>query len=314
MSISRSEPDAQDLGALDFVAVDWGTSRLRAWAMGENGSVLAHAASDEGMAVLERDSYEPVLLRLIGSWLPLGPVTPVIACGMVGARQGWIEAPYIEIPSAAIVSRRMAVAPTRDPRIAVHVIPGLCQRSPADVMRGEETQIAGFLEGHPDFAGVICMPGTHSKWVRIRDGVVTGFRTLMTGELFGLLAEHSILRHGIGPGWNSDEFTAALTSACAEPANLVGQLFSIRAEGLLADLDPGAARARLSGLLIGSELAAARAFLEVGDVAVIGASELADLYVSALAAGGHAARAVDVGASTRAGLAAARLNIRGSSR
>jgi 2-dehydro-3-deoxygalactonokinase len=306
-------PDAQDLGTLDFVAVDWGTSRLRAWGMGENGTVLAHAASDEGMGGLERDGYEPALLRLIGSWLTESLVTQVIACGMVGARQGWIEAPYIEIPGEVIDSRRMAVAPTRDPRIVVHIIPGLSQRSPADVMRGEETQIAGFLEGHPGFAGVLCMPGTHSKWVRIRGGVVTGFRTFMTGELFALLAERSVLRHGIGPGWASDEFAAALNAVDAEPAMLAAHLFGIRAEGLLADLNPGAARARLSGLLIGSELAAARAFLGANGVVVIGASGLADLYVSALAAAGNAARAVDAGAMTRAGLVAARVRTRRSS-
>jgi 2-keto-3-deoxy-6-phosphogluconate aldolase len=78
-------PDVQALGALDFVAVDWGTSRLRAWAMGEDGAVLAHAASKAGMGSLKYDDFEPALLRLIGSWLPDGRVTPVVACGMVGA-------------------------------------------------------------------------------------------------------------------------------------------------------------------------------------------------------------------------------------
>ena len=129
----------------DFVAVDWGTSRLRAWSVGTGGVVLAHAASDEGMGGLARDGFEPALLRLIGGWLAEGRSTPVIACGMVGARQGWIGAAYAEVPCPPLDPGRMARAARRDPRIAVHVVPGLCQRAPADVMRGEETQIAGFL-------------------------------------------------------------------------------------------------------------------------------------------------------------------------
>ena len=312
-------PDAQDLGAVDFVAVDfiavdWGTSRLRAWAIGSDGAVLAHAASDEGMqGIVELAGYEPALLRLIGAWLREGVVTPVIACGMVGARQGWIEAPYAEIPGAPLDAARMAVPPTRDPRISVHVVPGLCQRSPADVMRGEETQIAGLLEGDPGFAGVICTPGTHSKWVRVRDGLITAFQTFMTGELFALLAEHSVLRHGIGPGWDPEEFAAAAAAAAADPGLLPARLFRLRAEGLLEGLAPGAARARLSGLLIGAELGAARPFVEDGAIIVIGASELADLYVAALVAAGHDARSVDAGKMTRAGLAAARASMRRSS-
>ncbi len=303
--------NAQDLGALDFVAVDWGTSRLRAWAMAEDGAVLAHAASAEGMRGLERAGYEAALLRLVDRWLPDGHVTPVIACGMVGARQGWIEAAYLETPGAPLDPARTALAPSRDPRIVVHLIPGLCQRSPADVMRGEETQIAGFLQAQPEFAGVICMPGTHSKWVNIRDGAVTAFRTFMTGELFALLAEHSVLRHGIGPGWDAEEFAAALAAAADEPAALTARLFGLRAEGLLAGLAPGAARARLSGLLIGTELVGAQPFLEAGRVVVIGASDLADLYVAALNDQGHAARSLDAGDMTRAGLAAARAIMKG---
>jgi 2-dehydro-3-deoxygalactonokinase len=294
--------------ALDFVAVDWGTTRLRAWAMGADGAVLAAAAADEGMRGLERDGYEPALLRLIGDWLPDGRVTPVVACGMVGARQGWIEAPYAETPAAPLDPARMTAAPTSDSRIAVRIVPGLCQRSPADVMRGEETQIAGLLERQPGFSGVICMPGTHSKWARIAAGEVVAFRTFMTGELFALLSQHSVLRHGIGPGWDGDAFAAALADAAADPAALTARLFGIRAEGLLAGLPPAAARARLSGLLIGAELGAARPFLDAGSggIALIGAAELSALYGTALAAAGHAARPLDSGTMTRAGLAAAR--------
>ena len=149
----------------DWIAIDWGTTNLRAWAMGAGG-VLAEASSDEGMGRLTRDGFEPALLRLIGPWLS-GPAMPVLACGMVGSRQGWVEAPYRAVPCPPLARGALVAVPTEDPRIAVQIAPGLKQAKPADVMRGEETQIAGALMLYPGFDGAICLPGTHSKWTQI---------------------------------------------------------------------------------------------------------------------------------------------------
>lgn len=286
----------------DWIAVDWGTSNLRAWAMGAE-SILAEANSAEGMGGLAASEFEPALLRLIGPWLGEGPV-PVIACGMVGSRQGWHEAPYRTVPCTPVAAGALVAVPTLDPRIQVRIAPGLKQLSPADVMRGEETQIAGALALSPSFDGVLCLPGTHSKWVHVSAGEVISFQTFMTGEMFALLSRQSVLRHGMqGDGWDDDAFDQGLSEALSRPERLGAKLFSLRAEGLIAGLGPVAARARLSGLLIGVELAAAKPYWLGQSVALIGADTLSRAYARALAAQGVTARILPASECTLAGLA-----------
>ena len=170
----------------DWIAVDWGTTHLRAWAI-RNGDPVAEATSDSGMGQLNRTDFEPALLDLIEPWLGQDRMT-IVACGMVGSRQGWAEAPYAKVPVQP-ASDRLIRPETRDQRLSVHILPGLRQDDPADVMRGEETQIAGYLAGNPGFDGVVCLPGTHTKWVQVSAGEVVSFRTFMTGELFSLLSK-----------------------------------------------------------------------------------------------------------------------------
>lgn len=285
-----------------WIAVDWGTSNLRAWAMGADGQILAQAASDEGMGKLTREGYEAALLRLIAPWLATHP--PVVACGMVGSRQGWCEAPYRTVPCTPLDRAALAMAPTTDPRLRVGIAPGLKQTQPADVMRGEETQIAGALRLMPNYDGVLCLPGTHSKWVHISAGEVVSFQTYMTGEMFALLSEASVLRHGMqGGGWDEAAFDAAVSDALSRPERLGARLFSLRAEGLIAGLAPAAARARLSGLLIGTELAAAKPYWLGQRVTLIGAEKLSAAYARALAAQGVEAQRLPATECTLAGLA-----------
>jgi 2-dehydro-3-deoxygalactonokinase len=286
----------------DWIAVDWGTSNLRAWAMGADG-VLAEAQSDEGMGKLARGEFEPALLRLIGPWLGAG-VTPVVACGMVGSRQGWHEAPYRAVPCTPLDRAALARVYTADARIAMMIAPGLKQMSPADVMRGEETQIAGALALHPAFDGVLCLPGTHAKWAQISAGEVVSFQTFMTGELFALLSTQSVLRHGMADeGWDDTAFDAALSDALSRPERIAARLFGLRAEGLIVGLSPVAAKSRLSGLLIGIELAAARPYWLGQAVSIIGAEGLAKSYARALQTQGVTARLLPATACTLAGLA-----------
>ncbi|TMV70579.1 2-dehydro-3-deoxygalactonokinase, partial [Thioclava sp. BHET1] len=277
-------------------------------AMSASGTVVAEAASDRGMGQLANSEFEPALIALIDGWLSAGRRTPVIACGMVGSRQGWIEAAYRPVPCPPIASDAMTTAPASDPRISFVILPGLSQLKPAaDVMRGEETQIAGLLAVLPEFDGVACLPGTHSKWARISAGEVVSFQTFMTGEMFSLLAERSVLRHSVAAsGWDDAAFAAALDDALSRPDRIAARLFTLRAEALLADLAPETARARLSGALIGIELAAAKPYWLGQEVAIIGASALAHAYATALQAQGVTARCHDVAEMTRAGLAAAR--------
>lgn len=287
----------------EWIALDWGTTHLRGWAMAADGRVLAQATSDRGMGRLSPDGYEAALLAMAGDWVA-GPVT-AIACGMVGARQGWIEAPYAAVPCPALPVG-LVQAPTQTPGLRVLVIPGIKQDSPTDVMRGEETQIAGFLALNPGWDGVLCLPGTHTKWVQVSAGEVVSFQTCMTGDLFAAISTQTVLRHSIGgAGWDDAAFDAALADIISRPERLAARLFSLRAENLLHGLGPEAARARLSGLLIGAELAATRAYWLGQQIAVIGAGEVAAIYVRALAAQSAAAVQADGTAVTLAGLTAA---------
>lgn len=267
----------------DWIAVDWGTSHLRAWAMQADGSVKAEACSDDGMARMNSaEDFQPALLSLIEPWLGAQPL-PVLACGMIGSRQGWSEAPYIKAPAKPSALAPHRVAGT-DGRIRLFIQPGLSQSKPsADVMRGEETQIAGFLSDTPEFDGVLCLPGTHTKWVHISAGEVVSFQTFMTGEMFDLLSRQSVLRHSVAAeGLHAEAFDAALEETLSRPEKIAQMLFAIRAENVLAGLAPDAARARLSGLLIGAELAGAKPYWLGQNVAVVGAALLVDLYARAL--------------------------------
>lgn len=289
----------------DWIAVDWGTSNLRAWAMGAAGP-LAEAVSEEGMGKLTRAEFEPALLRLITPWLGTAP-TPVIACGMVGARQGWFEASYRAVPCAPVAVGDLVTVPTQDPRLHVRIVPGLAQAKPADVMRGEEVQIAGALALLRDFDGVICLPGTHSKWALISAGEVVSFQTFMTGELFALLSTQSVLRHGMqSKGWDETAFDHGVAEALARPEKIAARLFTLRAQGLLDDLSPSAARAQLSGLLIGLELAAAKAYWLGQRVVLVGAEALCASYARALASQSLSAEILDATACTLSGLSKAR--------
>ena len=287
----------------DWIAADWGTTNLRIWAMA-GATDLATRSSDRGMGRLAPGDFEPALVDLAGDWLGPG-ATPVIACGMVGARQGWTDAGYATVPCPPLGALPVR-APSRDPRLDVWILPGLSQAEPPDVMRGEETQIAGFLALNPGFDGVICLPGTHTKWAQVSAGEVVSFRSFMTGELFGLLATQSVLRHSIpAAGWDDAAFADAIDDALSRPEALAGRFFALRADALLNAGDGSAARARLSGLLIGAELAAARPYWLGQPVAVIGAEAVARHYVGALSRLGLVPVQTDAGATTRAGLCAA---------
>ncbi|MDF1728862.1 MAG: 2-dehydro-3-deoxygalactonokinase [Sulfitobacter sp.] len=293
----------------EWVALDWGTSNLRGWAM-RGGEVLAEARSEAGMAGLGQGDFAPALAALTGDW-QMDAETPIIACGMVGARQGWQEAPYRPVPCPPLGGGLTRLAQSG---LNLHIIPGLSQGSPADVMRGEETQIAGFLALNEAWDGVLCLPGTHSKWVQISAGEVVSFETYMTGELFALLSQHSVLRHSVpGDGWDEEAFLTGLDEALSKPEKLAARLFALRATDLLRPPPEGSLRARLSGLLIGAELAAARPYWLGTRIAILGAEGPARLYNLALERQGAPAMQTNADRMTRAGLTAAWRHWKGQS-
>lgn len=287
------------MSTVTWIAVDWGSSNLRIWAMGADGAdgaVLERITTDQGMLELTKDQYEPVLLSHIAPWLG-DTAMPVVACGMLGSRQGWIEAPYGTVPVSP--ASQTVTVQTHDPRIDVRVIAGLQQLEPADVMRGEETQIAGYLAQNPSYSGVLCLPGTHSKWVAIDSGKVTSFQTVITGELFNLLADKSILRHSMG-AWDEASFLQAVAQSAQSPEALLTGLFGLRASQLLRGDDTG--KARLSGMVIGTELGATKAFWQGKETVIIGAGELARLYGAALQQLNATVKVEKVDAMTLSGL------------
>lgn len=290
---------------LGWIAADWGTSHLRVWLMPADGTVLDHRTSDAGMGGLARDGFEPALRALLPD-LPKGQQVPVVIIGMAGSRQGWIEAPYVAVPAKPPVGQEGARAPLARDDLAVFILPGMKQAKPADVMRGEETQVAGFMALNSRFDGVICLPGTHTKWVHVSAGEVVSFRTYLTGEIFALLAGQSVLRHSVAEdGWDNDAFDGAVERGMTRAAGVAGDLFSLRAEALLEGLDPVVARSRLSGLLIGMELGAAKPYWLGQNVAVLGASGIAGAYRRALEAQGLPVLMADADRMTLEGLKAA---------
>lgn len=284
-----------------WIAVDWGTSNLRVWVMrGER--VLATLTSDAGMGGLAPEEFEPVLVELIGGYLPEHGRTDVICCGMVGAAQGWQDAGYAAAPCPPLNPLGMIEVATRDARLAVRILPGVKQVAPADVMRGEETQIAGFLAKAPRFEGLICLPGTHSKWAFVRQGAIEGFRTFMTGEMFALLKTQSVLRHSTGTGWQTEGFFEGVSTGLDREGAGFADLFSVRADRLIGGRSADFLTAKLSGLLLGSELAAVRNQWALDNVQIVGDARLAQHYKQGLEHIGGAAVLHDANDVTLIGL------------
>ena len=177
-----------------MIGVDWGTTSLRAWRYRAGGTVLESRAAARGIMTVTDGGFEAVLREAVGDWLAAGE-SRVILCGMIGSRQGWVEAPYVPCP-AGPAELAAAAVPIPFAGAELRLIPGLTARdafSVPEVIRGEETKIVGLLPGFGSGAATVCLPGTHAKWVRVDGGRVVGFATYMTGEVFGALSQHTIL-------------------------------------------------------------------------------------------------------------------------
>lgn len=296
------------MNALAWIAVDWGTSSLRIWGLDESNQIIFHQVTDEGMSSLDgAAAFEATLLNHVSTNLSDEVVVPVICCGMVGAKQGWHDAGYQTLPCDPLAEQQVVAIKVNDPRLQVWIVPGLCQQHPADVMRGEETQIAGVL-AHIDgpLTGMVCLPGTHSKWALCEAGKVTQFATFMTGELFALLAKQSVLRFSVADSdWHEPTFVAAVEQAFANPQCISNLLFSVRAGDVLDQPQGAYGKARLSGLLIGLELAGAKHMQQQGVVHLVGGSDLAKTYQQGMHAIGIETKVHSGEALVLAGLTAA---------
>jgi 2-dehydro-3-deoxygalactonokinase len=267
-----------------YAVVDWGTSSFRLWTLSRDGVVLGERRSGEGLTAVKPGNFETVLEDHLAA-LGVDEDVPVMMCGMVGSRSGWVEADYLDAPvQLAKIADRVTKVPARR---RVRILPGIAQRDRGhpDVLRGEETQLLALVQTRR--SGLACLPGTHSKWVALKDGTVERFATFMTGELFQLLRTASV----IGPALQgadvvdpqSPAFADGIAAALKTPEQSSNLFFELRANWLLNGAAPGNTLARLSGLLIGIELAGAeRRFGDLGGSALIAAHPAASLYSHAL--------------------------------
>jgi len=272
-----------------LVALDWGTSSLRAWLLGDGGAMLAEKSAPLGILKVPNGDFAAVFRDVCGDWL--AHPRPAIASGMIGSRQGWVEAPYAPCPAGfEALARGLAWAEAGGARLAI--VPGVscvdASEAP-DVMRGEETQVFGAL-GAAD--GTFVLPGTHSKWVTVDGGRIESFATHMTGELFAVLREHSILGRlmSVDAAHAPAAFRRGWEASLAGDDALLHRLFGTRTLGLFGRLAPEEAPSYLSGLLIGDEVRAAARGLAGSTVTVIGDPVLCERYREVLAAGGVGAR------------------------
>ena len=297
-----------------LIALDWGTTSLRAYKLAAGGMVLEQRALSSGIMQLPKtprvinggecaDGFELAFEEACGDWLDAQPDLPVIACGMVGSAQGWREVAYCETPAnvANLGNSLQTLVSLRGTR--VHIVPGVIQRSRLpNVMRGEETQVLGVLQNLPAEAGgdlLIGLPGSHSKWVEVVEGRITHFDTFMTGEVFAVLSEHSILGRTQQQGATFDgvAFDRGVQVALSADGELgvLSTLFSARTLGLTGELAPTAQVDYLSGLMIGHELAALatvqrrrRHSVHLPSIILIGNAQLCARYGRALDACGFA--------------------------
>ena len=290
-----------------FIAGDWGTTNLRLFLCDADGTALDHRSGPG--AVDSAGRFATVLASQTAAWETQHGRLPAVLCGMVGSSIGWVQVPYVPCPARP---EHIAAACTAIDNGRIHIVPGLsCHNryGAPDLLRGEETQLLGAL-GQLQSRQLICLPGTHTKWVTVEDGQVRDFLTAPTGELFAVLRDHSVLvrpPQGSDPATDAAAFNQAVASVAAEPdAQILHRLFECRSRSLTADLPPTAAAAYLSGLLIASDVhGALRALSNTfvpSNVVLIGAPQLTQRYASACATLGLHTTQIDGAAASLAGL------------
>jgi 2-dehydro-3-deoxygalactonokinase len=265
-----------------MIGIDWGTSSFRAFRL-QGGAVLEQLSSAAGIMTVPESGFEAVLRAAIAPWLAQGE-SRVLMSGMIGSRQGWVEAAYLPCPvdAADIAAALTGVA---FDGAELRIVPGLCAEDPGgtpEVMRGEETQIIG-----AGAEGLVCLPGSHAKWVRVTAGKIAGFATYLSGEAFAALRQGTILGRMMNDAPHDPVAFDRGVARSGEAGHLLHHLFGVRTLGLMGSLTSDASASYLSGLLIGHEIRAA--LPPGGHVTLLGAPPLCALYAHAIIALGGTA-------------------------
>lgn len=275
--------------AANFIAVDWGSSNFRAYVVDELGRVGQRTKAHQGISRVRDESYPKTIRRLLGKWFNKYPDIPVIMSGMIGSRQGWQEVAYVSCPATidkivAGVEKIINHTFERD----IYIVPGLKVvrgNDDFDIMRGEEIQVFGALHELPKAERhIICLPGTHTKWVEVKNGEIVNFKTFVTGEIFSLLSRYSILSGSMdGVAYYPEVFAKGLKQVM-QSDDFLGDIFKIRIQALLGKLRSQEVSSYLSALLIGTEIKAAqKLFGDVKNITVIAAPWLSEMYQQCLA-------------------------------
>lgn len=281
-----------------YIAVDWGTTNRRAWRLDPGGAVAGEMDDDKGILAVPEGGFHSAVAQIRAR---LGDL-PMLMAGMVGSNRGWVEAPYVPCPAGLpdLAARLHWIEAER-----AAIVPGVAfdRDGAADVMRGEEVQLLGaYAEGWVGADSILCHPGTHNKWVRLEDGRIAAFRTVMTGEIFNLLKEHSILADLLaGPVEPGPAFDSGVRRGL-EGDDLTAELFSVRARTLLGKAPREEAGAYVSGLLIGADLKVGLRLAGESETVVIGSPELTRLFRAALEAAGRSSSGIDGEAAFLAGV------------
>jgi 2-dehydro-3-deoxygalactonokinase len=282
-----------------LVAIDWGTSSLRAALLDADGHVRQERSLPRGILTVPAGEFPAVFAQAVAGW-PAQPGTPCLMSGMVGSRQGWVEAPYCACP-AGFADLADKLAWVRPQHIAI--VPGLsCEHAEVpDVMRGEETQVFGAIDLLGLHEALVVLPGTHSKWVRVIGGRIESFSTFMTGEFYALLRQHSILARTMPAddgALNEAAFVRGIQHA-ARSANLLHAAFSARTLSLFEQLPSDALPSYLSGLVIGEELRSQPLQGNTAPVVIVGSNALTARYQIALKSHGVTAACIGSEATWR---------------
>lgn len=265
------------------IAVDWGTTNRRAWALGGDGGPIAERTDSEGLLGVQDRRFADSLSSFLGDWLSKNPPVPVMIAGMAGSRLGWVEAPYVAAPADLSELAGNLVKAGRIAESDCWIVPGVSLEGAAqpEVMRGEECQILGALLVGQTQGGVFLLPGTHSKWARVADRRLTDFRTYVTGELFSMLRQSGTLAQLMtGDAEDADAFARGVR-AVGDGTELLNRLFSARSLALFGRLDGRSLASYLSGMLVGTEMRdALRAWpdMTTGGVTCIGSPAMLSRY------------------------------------
>jgi 2-dehydro-3-deoxygalactonokinase len=286
------------------IAIDWGTTNFRAYRLGAEGTILEERKASAGITTVHDGAFEATLMQQIGDWLKSAPQTPIIMAGMIGSRNGWVEAPYAPLPCGVVdLASRLTRVPLTNGGEA-RIVPGISGviDGIGDVMRGEETLTMGL--GLDD--GVVISAGTHPKWIEVARGRIIRFQTFMTGEFFALASEQSLLSKLATEPLSEDEASIGFErglQAAHYKAGLLRSFFAARSDVLLGRMTGGMVKAYLSGLMIGHEILGAKASFGLPKTAtLLTTGPKVALYQKALAQFGVTVRVADMDDALLAGL------------